>query len=312
MKKSITSLLTISFLYFCLINSISSASENPAWEFTLGAKTSYSAGVSDSFIYYKPYLQAEFSTDFLSILAEAARAFNYQITDGNGLYEYIDFNEAAISLGLFPAEWLSVDIEYRHSSGDSEYANNSLLFECELIFNRISLIGGYTGEYSEYDFNSAEIEQNNHTYTGEINYLHSDFISFDLGYTLNNICFVNPDFNYKKHIIRAGAVPHITESAFIVAGLSAGLDSEEYVIYGFDFGLNSFFLEHIRIMAVYSFQYYDAQGAEISTYEKETGSEHGKNSKSKNPNKNNPFLSIERRGESYTSHSVVAGVSYTF
>ncbi|MDY6970676.1 MAG: hypothetical protein SVR08_18785 [Spirochaetota bacterium] len=314
-KKRLISIVMLKIMLNIFISSLL-ASEESAWEFTVGAKGTYSSGISDSNTDFRLFGDVEYSVYIFRISSEISRYFNYQITDGMGTYDYIGFNELGLAVGTGPADWISLNLEYRHSSGDLEYNRNSYIVEIIYDYKAISIIGDYNRTDTDYAFNSLDVKQKSDSCSLEVDYFFSDSISFDAGLSFNNDNFQNIGYDYYKITFRMGSMVFFQNGLNILFGLSFGKDSEEYRIAGIDSGLSWKINENIKLLALYSFQYYIAQSeaVEIITIDNydTTGNGHGNNSHSSSLKKDNPFLSISKRGESYSSHIVNFGISYNY
>ncbi len=302
------------------------ASEESQWEFIAGAKSVYSSGISDSYAYYKPFGSVVFIQSIFNISSEISRYFNYQITDGNGYYDYIDYNELDLLIEASPFDWLTLGFEYQYSLGESEYKNNNYDIEIIFYYKMISLNTWYIRSDSEYDFDTDSIEQESNEYSVIFDYFYSDSISFDAGVTYNNFYFdnfyySNLDYNYNKLIFRIGTVIDIYSALFLIGGICVGKDSEDYKIMGFDTGLNFKIGEYIKLLAIYSYQYFNAPSVATTTIITMDGSTskqgmgHGSNPHSQSGSiseRSDSFLGITERGESYVSHILSFGVSCFF
>lgn len=320
-EKIIRILLCLSIIPFYNSTSIaaeeseSTAEDEPAWEFTLGAKGVYSSGISDANTYYKPFAGAAYNLEYLTPSVEAGRYFEYQITDGAGLYEYIAFNELSLSLDLFPFDWLSVDLEGRYSRGDSEYTGKGFTGGVFFDFDPVTVYVDAGGSVAGYEIDSAEFELVYTDCSGEIDYSFTDSFSIDAGIIYNKLNF-NDEYDYSKTLYRLGMFSGIFGDTFLMAGASLGEDSDDYTIMGADAALSMFFGNYIRVIAMYQYQYYSAPDVTVDSDEVGTGSGAGGGPHSAIVSRSgggyNPYLSSSNIDESYSSSILSLSVSCVF
>lgn len=300
------------------------------WRFTPGAKAVNSAGISETNTYYKPEIRAGIYTEHISLYSGISRYFNYQITNGYGEYEYIDINEANAGLDLYPFEHLNLSFEYRYRDGESEYIKKEIFSSIELPFEKVSLIGDFSIDTEEYSFADLPVKIKSNQYSFELDYFPFRRLDIDLSYTHSNIYFTNLDFDYYKRVVRLGIVPELADSFFLIGGLSMGKDSDDYMIYGFDTGINWRINKNLKIQALYIFTYYMAPSdstegtdsadagksktSNLSAYANQSNKSSGPNQN--NPpsgaNQSNPFLEPEKIGESYSSRKISLGISFIY
>ncbi len=312
-------------LLMMAVSVVGFAEEKSAWEFSIRAKGVHSSGISDANTYYKAFAGAGYDFNFLMISTEISRYFNYQTTDGLGSYDNINYNEAMLSADLTPLEWFSLNIEGRYSIGDSEYSGTGYAAGLILDFDIISLLADAALAEYEYDFDGNMINFNNQDYSFEIDFSVSESLSFDAGILYNNVIF-EEDYEYSKYTGRIGTMFETFENLFFTAGGSAGKDSEDYNIWGFDAGFSWRIFDCIKLMALYSYQYYAvpdsySSGQTDTTVTKANGpggpdSSDDTDSSGSYPGNggsiNNPFLSSSKVGESYSSQTVSVSVSCVF
>lgn len=286
-------------------------SNNSQWIFALGTKGIYKSGISETNTYYNPFVKADYRTEFLRISSGAGRYINFQITDGYGTYDYVNIDLAELSLDVKAMENLNLSFGYKYYVGESEYIRTDYLFEISYDIEKVSLIGEYNLVKSAYAFHSMDIELENRDYSVEIDYLLTDYISFDAGYTYNSTSLSSLDYDYTKRIFRIGTIPEFYDSVYVVCGLSFGRDSDDYSLFGLDAGVNAYFARHIRLMVLFIFMYYQAPAGIDGGYGVRKGESGGATSGtiSYEPN---PYLSDSRLGKSYFSQAVSVGITFSF
>jgi hypothetical protein len=140
------------------------------------------------------------------------------------------------------------------------------------------------------------------SYSFALEYNYTDSFSMDAGYKRDNTYFTTLDYDYSRNIFRAGLTLIPSDYLFMIAGASVGKDSEDYMIYGADCGFTFLIYSKLKLFLIYSYNFYNPPQAESS---KKGGSGSGARS-------TNPYLSSDKTGESYSSHVLTFGASFTF
>jgi hypothetical protein len=270
------------------------------FHWSLGTKGVYSSGISDPYAYNKTNIKGEVRSDYLDISAFIQRYFHYQLTDGNGIYEYRSFNEAGLSLTAHLFQIIDLTGEYNRADDFNDLKRNTYIGSLELDVSPVILSADYTYEKFEYDVNSVTIDTTKHDYSLQFGYNFSDTFSADLGYSHSDLYFNSLDYTYYKNIIRAGLTSTPSEYFYLIAGISFGKDSADYYIYGADCGITLKPYSHIKFSLTYNIAYYNPLVAESS---KKSGGSHGPS---------NPYLPADKAGDPYFSHVVSLGATLSF
>ncbi len=286
-------------------------SNDSQWDFAIGTKAIYKSGISDANTSYFPFVKAGYHNRYLGISSGVGRYVDYQITDGYGNYDYVNINQAELTLDLRAMENLDVSFGCKYYDGESEYSRMDYLVEISYAIEKISLIGDYYLAKAEYAFHSMDIELENWDCSIEVDYLITELVSINAGYTFNSISFSNLNYGYTKNIWRVGTLPEVYDSIYAAFGLSLGWDSDDYTLGGIDFGINAYCAHHIRLMVLYQFMYYQApEGIDSGSVIRKGG---GMGSSPETKTREiNPYLSDSRVGESYSSHAVSIGITFSF
>jgi hypothetical protein len=286
-------------------------SHNSQWNFGIGTKAIYKSGMSDANIYYFPFVKAGYHNRYLGISSGVGRYVDYQITDGYGTYDYVNINQAELTLDVRAMENLDVSFGCKYYDGESEYTRMDYLVEISYAIDKISLIGDYNLVEATYAFHSMDIELESWDCSIEVDYLITDNVSINAGYTFNSISFSSLDYDYTKSVWRIGTLPEIYDAIYATFGLSLGRDSDDYTLGGIDFGINAYCAHHIRLMVLYQFMYYQAPEGIDSESVMRRGESMGSSPETK-VREINPYLSDSRVGESYSSHAVSIGITFSF
>jgi hypothetical protein len=286
-------------------------SHNSQWNFAIGTKAIYKSGISDANTYYYPFVKGGYHSEYLGISSEVGRYVDFQITDGYGTYDYVNINQAELTLDVRAVENLNMSFGCKYYDGESEYSRMDYLFEITYDFEKISLIGDYNLVKAAYDFHSMDVELKSWDSSIEVDYLLSDLVSINAGYTFNSISFSSLDYDYTRSIWRIGTLPEIYDSIYAAFGLSLGRDSDDYTLGGIDFGINAYCSHHIRLMVLYQFMYYQAPEGIDGGSVMRRGEGMGSSPETK-AGEINPYLSDSRIGESYSSHAVSIGITFSF
>ena len=272
------------------------------FHWSIGTKGVYSSGISDSYSYNKSNIKGEVRSDYVDISAFIQRYFHYQLTDGNGIYEYRSFNEAGLSLTAHLFKIIDLTGEYNRADDFDDFKRDTYIGTIELDIFPVILSADYSYEKSEYKINSAAIDSTKRDYSFQFEYNFSDTFSADMGYSHSDSYYNIPDYTYYKNIIRAGLAGMPSEYIYLIGGVNLGKDSADYYIYGADCGITIKPYSYIKFSLAYNIAYFKPPAAGSS---KKTGGggSHGQS---------NPYLSADKAGDPYYSHVVSLGVTVYF
>ncbi len=283
--------------------------DESGFSFTIGTKGYYSSGVAEDNFYYKPFGELEYTHPFFTAMAGGYRYQNYQITDGYGNYSTINFNQGGGELTLTPVKWLEFGGSYLYAGGDKSYKSGEYSGALTLYFSPFTISGDYTRKKTSYTFDLTEVKRTDYDYSGTLEYEISDTVSVEGEYTFLNNHFDTLDYDYNQKIGRLGAILTFSESFNLMFGASAGVDSSKYSIYGGDASLTARFFGGLKLTLLYNYYYYapPSQGSSGTG-----GRKGGTVTTTDGSTQTNPFLKTSLVGESYSSHTLGAGISYTF
>ncbi len=273
------------------------------FHWSLGTKGFYSSGISDSYAYNKTNATGGISSEYIDASISIQRYFHYQLTDSNGVYEYVSFNEAGISLTahLFN-NILNLTSEYNRADDFNDLKRDIYMGIIELDFSPVILTGDYSYEKFEYEMNSASVKSIKRDYSFQAGYDVTDSFSTDLGYSCSELDFESLDSAYTKNIFRLGLSAMPSKYFFLMGGASFGKDSADYYIYGADCGITVKPYTHIKLSITYNISYYSAPSLESS----------GKGGGSGSRGSSNPLLSSYKIGDSYYSQVISLGMTLAF
>ena len=310
-KRLPEKIFRVCILFFCAIIAIplfaeQQPEEKSPWFLEAGIKAYHSRGISETNTCYKPFLEAGYSGDFLEIRPGYYRYQHYQITDGLGNYNYINFNRGGAEMILHFGEILDLAGEYCYSRGDDRYKSYEYSGEITLNIFDLSLTGAYERKCEEYEYNTAAMKIVSQSISGEIAYFFSRDFSVDAGLDYDKQTFDNLDYDYGKWTARAGFHVKPFPVLTLIAGAGCGKDSADYVIYTLDGGIIFRPYSVIKISALYAFSYYAVPSSETSASSKgKTGS----TTATTGYGKVNPYLDSSKIGESFPAHNFSVGAS---
>ncbi len=274
-----------------------------------GARGTYSSGLTEDNLYGRYFIQTGYSGPFMELSLNGTFYQHYQLTDGAGTYEYINFTQGAGELRLYPFEILELAGAFRYSGGNLAYKAVEYSFEAELSSDPIGITGGYSRKSEEYAFNGVSYKNEYTNITIEFRYEFTDFSGVDAEYTRASTCFENVDTEYVKNTGRLGGHFRIFNSLLVLAGASCGTDSADYLIYGADAGFTWKLFDHIKITSIAGYTYYQAPVSSTST---STGGGHGTGSSAGSGSGSNPYLDPSLIGTSFGAWNVSFGASVVF
>jgi hypothetical protein len=278
------------------------------FHWSIGTKGIYSSGISDSYAYNKSIIKSEVRSDYLDISAFIQRYFHYQLTDGNGIYEYRSFNEAGLSLTAHLLKIINLKGEYNRADDFEDFKRDIYIAGIELDIFPVVVSSDYSYEKSVCKMNTAAIDSKKRDYSLQFEYNFSDAFSADLGYSHSDLYYNIPDYTYYKNIIRAGLAGMPSESIYLIGGVNLGKDSADYYIYGADCGITVKPYLYIKFSLIYNIAYYYLPAGDSSG----NGSGSGSGTGSGAHGSGNPYLSADKSGESYYSQVVSFGATLSF
>jgi len=269
------------------------------FKLSAGVKGYASSGISETSLYYRPYVETGYSGELFSVMPSLSQFRDYQVTDGSGNYELINFFEAGCALSLYPWDFLGIDMEYFYSSGDMEYLSSDMKGGIVLDFRKTAFTVQYSRRNSQYSFNGADITAERNVLFFELNYYMKENRSIDLSFDRRSDIYDSLDYDYSQNTIRAGMSFVSDRSVIVLGGIFAGMDSADYAIAGADMGVSVRIKGHVKITLTGRISHY---AAPLSVKSSGSGGSSG--------SKTNPFLQTSSVGESYTEKSASLGAAW--
>ncbi len=266
----------------------------------------YASGISESAGYYQILAGIELGFPLLMVEAQGSRFVNYQLTDGDGNYNYAGINEGSGFVTLSPFEFLSLRGGYKYASGDMDYTRKEYVFSAEISGEAISLSSEYSTSKADYIFNDIDVQIGRKDLTVSLSIEITDATGFDLDYDRSSLSFSVGDYDYIRQTVRPGLFHGFNDSLFMMVGLKAGVDSADYRIFGCDAGLVAYPHSRVKITCICLAERFVAPYVESSTVESST-KKGGAVSVSANP-----YLSSGMIDESYTSFLFSIGAVMTY
>lgn len=309
MKYLVTCLAVMLLFFRAGMYAVETSGDGKILKLEAGAKGYYSSGVSESNFYYKPFSDLGLRFSMFEIHGAYARFMEYQITDGNGNFTNVDINQTFMSVRFSPLNLFDITGKYAYSFGEMKLEGHEYSGEVQLNLDKFSFSTMYEGKINSYVLNTR-IKTFSHAVSLGVEYEFSKALSLDLVYEYSSIEFADLGYVYQKNTVRFGAVPEITESIFLMGGLSAGRDSDNYTILEADAGIRMKFFGMVKLTALYGIGCYLAPDF-FSTFSDGSGgkgkimpagpSGHGSNT--------NPYLKSSKVGKTYLSHTLSFGAS---
>ncbi len=296
-------LLIVIFIFS--LDHLYAAKKNHDIDLSVGSKGVYSSGISEPYMYNMTGGKVSYKREYLGIGTSLNQYFNYQVTDGNGEYDYRSFSEAGASLEIFIDKYLILSGEYSRAKDFNNLTGNT--YDGDIEFQIADAV--FSASYLYRDFN-YEIASNDIELTGKdfrlgIDYYVNDSLGFDLAYSYNTLYINSLESDYRKNIFRAGCIYTPLKKLFFTAGAAVGKDSEEYTIIGADLSITLFFSSRFKLNFYYSLSSFNPPPAGISSGGSSTG---GNSSKAKT----NPYLTSDKVGEAYYSQIINFGITVIF
>lgn len=271
---------------------------------SIGIKANYSSGISDTNIAYKPFGRLGYEISFLNVEVTGTYTFHQQITDGMGNFTEINTGQGQIKTLLSLGDILDFGGGYSLAKGGNSYNSTMYVINGSLYIGDVTLDLDYTREDKKYFYN-YDISIVSHTFIGSLSYDLTDVIGYELEYHYLSNNFSNLDYTYDKNIARFG-ISVYGDHTIYMAGINAGTDSGDYIIYGADVGLSKKVYDGIKVILTYNIDYYNPP-AITSTSGGGHGGQNGGGYKGMNP-----FIRSDLAGKSFYSHSLSASLSYSF
>jgi len=117
-----------------------------------GYNGSYAEGTSPKSFYSQPYLNIHLKNKYVKFTAGVSRFWGFQITNGAGAYETVNFTQPKLALSLYPHDVIEIYGSYLYSAGDKThyYRAHDLTGGLYLDFEVVSL--GFSGNFKKTDY----------------------------------------------------------------------------------------------------------------------------------------------------------------
>ncbi len=89
--------------------------------FEAGYNGSYAGGTSPKSYFSQPYVNLYLKHKYVRFTAGVSRFWDYQITNGAGKYETVNFTQPKLALSLYPHKVIEIFGEYRYWTGDKSH-----------------------------------------------------------------------------------------------------------------------------------------------------------------------------------------------
>lgn len=281
---------------------------------TVGLKTNYSSGVSDTNIAYKPFGKIGYNSSFLNFELTGMYTLHQQITDGMGNFTEINTGQGQIKTLLKIDDVLELGGGYSLAKGEKSYDSRIYMISGSVYLGNLSFDVDYSKEDQKYKYNN-DIEITGKSFFGSLGYDITDYVGIEFEYNYMSSDYSNLDYIYNKKVVRAGMSVYY-DTTMYMAGISSGKDSGDYWIYGFDAGFSIKLLDAFKFMLLYNYDYYKAPSTislTTSTYTGQKGKGNSLNINSGSYYKgSNPNFKSSVVGESLHSHSLSVSASYMF
>lgn len=271
---------------------------------TIGFKTNYSTGISDTNIAYKPYVRIGYEISAFKIEAIGSYISHQQITDGMGNFTEINTGQGQITTLLSLCDILEFGGGYSLSKGQHLYNSNMYMVNGSLYIGDATIDLDYSKEEKKYFYN-YDIDIINQIFLGSVSYDVNDDFGCELEYHYLSNNFSNLDYTYDKNLLRLGILVYSDHTIYMI-GVNAGTDSGDYVICGADVGLSKKVYDSIKIIVAYKVDYYNPPSINSTA-----GGGHG-GQNAGGYKEANPYLRSDQVGKSFFSYSLNASLSYSF
>jgi len=259
---------------------------NPRLEMEAGFKTVLSSQSSDTWVYYRPFLDVGCRTDYFGIFAGYAANLNFRIFDAESAYRDVSLHKTSVNLVLHPAGGFNAGFEFRYSVGEASYSGTEYTANIGYDFTRISILGEFSYSTWDYLLNGSSTDNMSYAVYGEVAYDVLDNFSIDLSYTHMYYKSDELEIDIRKNVFRPGLMAGINSVVYLLGGVGLGWADETFVA-GLDAGINIYPWKYLKISLLYIFSYNKDLDPDVIN--------------------NTAFSSPD---ESYDEHRFLAGISF--
>ncbi len=315
--------------------------------FDAGVQGSYSDGVSSKSFYYQPFANLYLKHTYVRFTAGVSRFQDYQITDGEGEFETVNFTQPKLALSLMPHRTIELFGEYYYSTGDKThyYRSHEGIAGFLLDFDVVTIGATAAKSRTEYHFKSDDRLDRTMTmlqsYTAlglwvrhqyftkrrltrfedltvypELSWFVHETTSIDAKYQYSESIFeyVPEDYQYHHtryytHTGRLGLYSEPCRYFALQAGITAGKDKEDYIIAGGDIGVTFNLFDWVLISSSYAPEYYMAPKMDPT---KRKIMEVLSLAILRRRGNANPFMQLSSLGTSFWNHGVSISAMFTY
>jgi len=227
---------------------------NPRLEMEAGFKTVLSSQSSDTWVYYRPFLDVGCRTDYFGIFAGYAANLNFRIFDAESAYRDVSLHKTSVNLVLHPAGGFNAGFEFRYSVGEASYSGTEYTANIGYDFTRISILGEFSYSTWDYLLNGSSTDNMSYAVYGEVAYDVLDNFSIDLSYTHMYYKSDELEIDIRKNVFRPGLMAGINSVVYLLGGVGLGWADETFVA-GLDAGINIYPWKYLKISLLYIFSY---------------------------------------------------------
>ena len=313
-----------------------------------GIQGNYASGVSTSSFDYQPFVDLYLKHKYVKFTAGVSRFQDFQISNGRGQFETVNFTQPKLALSLYPHRVVELFGEYYYSSGDKGhyYRSNEGTAGFFLDFEKVTLGTTVTDSVSEYHFKSDDRSDKtlivekysafpvrfayqyeryskkyiNHTSDLDVYpelswFVHkTTSLDFKYEYKQNLFEYLTQSlkyYNYKYYINsgRLGVSSEPWRYFSFKAGVHAGEDAQDYIIAGGDLSVTFNILDYVKISSTYTPEWYQSPHVNPAV---QTLREIFSLIALDRRGNVNPFMRSSKVGKSFWNQSVNFSAMYTY
>ena len=313
-----------------------------------GVQGNYASGVSTSSFDYQPFVDLYLKHKYVKFTAGISRFQDYQISNGGGEFETVNFTQPKLALSLYPHRVVELFGEYYYSSGDKKhyYRSNEGTAGFFLDFEKVTFGTTVTDSKTEYHFKSDDrkdktfivykysatpgkfiyqYERYSKKYINrmgnldvypELSWFVHKTTSLDFKYEYKQSLFEYVTMRLKyynyKYFVNTGRLGVYSEPwryFSFKAGIHAGKDVQDYIIAGGDLSVTFNILDYVKISSTYTPEWYKPPTVNPSIQALREIFSLAALGRRGNIN---PYMRASRVGKSFWNQSVNFSVMYTY
>ncbi|HOW82254.1 MAG TPA: hypothetical protein PK573_06830 [Spirochaetota bacterium] len=227
---------------------------NPGLEMEAGFRTVLSSQSSDTWLYYRPFLDIGCRTDYFGIYAGYAANVNFRIFDVESAYRDISLHTTSVNIELYPIGGLSAGFDFHYVIGEASYSGTEYTASIGYDFTKISILGEFSYSAWDYLLNGSSTDNMSYAVYGELAYNALENFSIDLSYTHMYYKSDELGIDIRKNVFRPGLMAGMKNVVYFLGGVGLGWAEETFVA-GFDAGINIYPWKYLKISLLYIFSY---------------------------------------------------------